>query len=700
MANYPLDAGPPGTPRLGAPVLHSRARLAAAPLAASRPSSSVATFAQKTKLDRLAGAPSFTLGKSAMLVPLFALKNSVSQPALLAGAVLTLGSPSLAIGQLNAAGWTTINPTAPFGQGIAFAGAGSRQIFVSSSTGNDNNAGTQAAPLATVFKGRSALRANSPDQLFLLCGDIWTINSTTDIGFGTNLPSGASAGVMGQICTGPMLISSYGTGPRPIVQINSGSQEEVAIGNFSAASGAALTFNNIAIIGIDFYAHKRDPNNAAYSYAEALRQTICVQMFGTQTPGATWTWVLFEDLRIRWFHDGFVLQPPAANSFAPNSIFVNRCVVTDSYGCVPSGAHAQGMFCNPGDNVGPYPQCLTVTESLFDANGWCAQLCQLTAVTIGGSTITWPTTPKFGNGAHVCPTTSGGGVTAWTLYPVTGLSGNSFTIGVALSAGAPTVWQWVETDIGPNANQYNRNFYIACPMVMTGVISARSAAEPAEFRQGGHVTNNLFVAGGCFVEFGHIANGFPPTTSGLFQNNVIIKAADIVDPSGVSTGDFKVNPNTGFGVRPRGTGLLIDNANTAAVIIDSNIVTTIDPASTVSNAYAIQVDNTCTGVTVTNNICFKWPGSGPGGTSVNLEDNGIGTHISGNFQDAAGGNNLGGLEPFPSPSNSIESYSTSIGGAGTLLDFLAQARLNSKQSWDPRYTAAAANNYIRAGFNR
>ena len=55
--------------------------------------------------------------------------------------------------------------------------------------------------------------------------------------------------------------------------------------------------------------------------------------------------------------------------------------------------------------------------------------------------------------------------------------------------------------------------------------------------------------------------------------------------------------------------------------------------------------------------------------------------------------NVGGSTSFTNAT--IEAYDQSIGGPGTAEHFLAQARLQSKDHWDTRYTANAANNFIR-----
>ncbi len=54
---------------------------------------------------------------------------------------------------------------------------------------------------------------------------------------------------------------------------------------------------------------------------------------------------------------------------------------------------------------------------------------------------------------------------------------------------------------------------------------------------------------------------------------------------------------------------------------------------------------------------------------------------------------------FPDSSVSVASYNASIGGADSIDAFLSGARSESSQDWQPQYTAAAVNTYMRAGFS-
>src|SRR6185437_2777709 len=161
-------------------------------------------------------------------------------------------------------GFTTVVATSPTGT-PSQSPAGSRLIYVSSSTGSDSNAGTISAPFATLAHAVTFLRDGFPDQLLLACGDTWTL-SLSDTGLGDLVVAGAGPGIVGKVCTGPMLIGSYQIGgnpstARPLVLVST------AVGPSNDASGVGSIASNhgdyLVIQGIEFYAYKRDPANAA-----------------------------------------------------------------------------------------------------------------------------------------------------------------------------------------------------------------------------------------------------------------------------------------------------------------------------------------------------------------------------------------------------------------------------------------------------
>ena len=71
------------------------------------------------------------------------------------------------------------------------------------------------------------------------------------------------------------------------------------------------------------------------------------------------------------------------------------------------------------------------------------------------------------------------------------------------------------------------------------------------------------------------------------------------------------------------------------------------------------------------------------------------------WQGETGDGSHWGRTTFLDPSRDIASYGKSIGlSDATLEGFLAAARQQRRGHWDPRLTAQAVNDYIRAGFIR
>ena len=92
-------------------------------------------------------------------------------------------------------GWTVVTPSAD-----------TRIIYVSSSMGSDTSDGlSEDYPVQTLERGYSLLRDSCPDRMLLRRGDEWY----------ENIPS---IGKSGRSADEPILISSYGSGARPLIR--------------------------------------------------------------------------------------------------------------------------------------------------------------------------------------------------------------------------------------------------------------------------------------------------------------------------------------------------------------------------------------------------------------------------------------------------------------------------------------------------
>lgn len=210
----------------------------------------------------------------------------------------------------NASGWTVVGKSSD-----------TRVIYVSASAGNDRNSGlSSSAPVKSLSKAKSLVRAGKPDWMLLKRGDAWTER------LGTWTKSGRSA-------SEPMLIGAYGSGARPLLRT----------GKDTGFNTNGYNVDNVAIIGLSFHAHTADPYSSAYTgkaYNAGLR------IIGQSDN------LLIEDCAFDAYDTNINVGPWKGN---PRNITIRRSVITDAMG---SGIYATGVA------------GLRVEQSVLDHNGW------------------------------------------------------------------------------------------------------------------------------------------------------------------------------------------------------------------------------------------------------------------------------------------------------------------------------------------
>ncbi|HEX7009927.1 MAG TPA: right-handed parallel beta-helix repeat-containing protein [Phycisphaeraceae bacterium] len=220
-------------------------------------------------------------------------------------------------------GWTDLTPA-----------SNSRVIYVSSSLGNDSNAGTVNAPVKTLEEAYSRLRNGRGDQMLLRAGDQWV---------GT-LKWGKS-GTADQ----PIVLGTYGNGPRPKI---------IADGSGQALWSSRGTVNHVAIRGIAFLAD-----------AGAGKDQHAINGIRFVGQGQN---ILIEDCLVRGAKDNILLQAWSNNGTAQiKDVNVRRNIVIDAYSRNNSEGHSQGLFASG-------VQGLLIEGNLFDHNGWRSGLGERT----------------------------------------------------------------------------------------------------------------------------------------------------------------------------------------------------------------------------------------------------------------------------------------------------------------------------------
>jgi hypothetical protein len=244
------------------------------------------------------------------------------------GLVLAFASSTLAqVGpaniRLDSNGWT-----------IFTRSADTRIIYVSSSTGSDaNNGQSERLPVKTIARGVSFLRPGFPDWLLLKKGDTW-INED----FGAFQKHGRSA-------VEPMLISSYGTGARPLIKTK---------GTAFVTSHNNSNGDDLALVGIEFSAYMRDPNSS--NFANSGAEIEALYLFNPIT------WFLMEDCKFSFYTIDVAIFDPDGTS---SNVIIRRNIFADTYG---TKTHAQGLY------VDRVSSGLVIEENLFDHNGWNASV--------------------------------------------------------------------------------------------------------------------------------------------------------------------------------------------------------------------------------------------------------------------------------------------------------------------------------------
>ncbi len=238
----------------------------------------------------------------------------------------TLESRQLLSVSLDANGWMVAAPS-----------PGARVIYVSSSSGSDSNPGlSPAAPVKSLHHAESLLQNGSADEMLLECGNVWN----DSLGVWT---------VSGRSAADPIVVGSYGSGARPLLE--TGAQDGVIVGMTSARQ-----VNYVDFIGLDFSANARDPGSPDFTSAAA--ETGCYGFYmAARTTGLT-----IEDCRISDYATDISVEPYFGSV---TNLTIRRSEILDAYSA--NGSHSEGLYANG-------VQGLVLQGNVFDHDGWNASV--------------------------------------------------------------------------------------------------------------------------------------------------------------------------------------------------------------------------------------------------------------------------------------------------------------------------------------
>ncbi len=549
-------------------------------------------------------------------------------------------------------GWTVFTPSAD-----------TRKIYISNSAGLDTNDGlSENTPVKTIAKGKTLLRNNYPDWMLLKKGDVWT-----DENIGTVCASGRSA-------TEPMLISSYGTGARPLIKTNPASGGMLSQQGISSSSGCS---DYSALVGIEFYAYTRDPNSPNFNSS-----TLTTEHAGFSFMNGT-NWQLLEDNKFS-FYGGNSINPYPSGTF--QNISLRRNVFANNYS---TNSHSQGLF-------SAHTSKFLLEENVWDHNGWNEQVTGARATIFNrnmylsngdGNTIVRGNIDANGASGGVQVRT--GGIAENNLFlrtpvsisfghkenqaiDISGIIRNNVTlggrdIGVPGEAGSQAngTGIWISSNVA--SGSYGDSF-VKDLEVYNNIIAHNKLS-----------TNNIV---GILV--GNTGNA--PFTNMNIHDNIVYDWTRDVWPT---TTDHRAN---GFNM----------NVSSSTVAVNSNFFNNI--IQQVRSGYVGMSKNydTTTGIKIYNNKYWSAEAEPPATWSQGwFELFNLNSETWESWLARTGDTgSTKELVSFPGPNRSIETYMTSLGMTPTYEAFMERARQQSKDNWDPRFTAPVVNNYIREGFGR
>ena len=529
----------------------------------------------------------------------------------------------------------------------------SRVIYVSASVGDDAS-GTIYTPSSiavganpmqptgpiqafqTVTQAVTLLRDGFPDWMLLKRGDEWIHTNFFHVASGRGPSERSVIAYYGSAYARPMIKTGTSTG----IRIWSRRQF-------------------VALIGVHFYAHGRDPNSPAFLGFDAVTTASGFTCYST-VDGLPNRGILIEDCIFEFYSNNGI------QGTGPHDIIVRRCQFLNNYSTT---SHSQGMFTHSAS--------ILLEENLFDHNGWFKQQVDTGNDKAEGQATYFNHNTYFANTSNT--------IFRGNIFSRASSAGSKFTANSPGTADVITARNiliqnnlYAEGEVGISAGgntDLETDFRWENIEIVHNVLTGIGRGRPTNRTLGWGIQANDWDRGRISDNyFMHYGDPIVQNIYGISYNE--------------HGRDVEISGNTFYGLDASKFALRIkgDTLKQNIRIFDN----AIQLAET--QMQVIDADHLVAG-TFSNNVYFTGRTSNEWfraqGNNVNAVD--WATLVS----DADSRVNE---VAYLDPNRTIETYMATLGHPPSLEAFIQEAKKQSRFNWRPAFTAAAVNRYIRAGF--
>jgi hypothetical protein len=438
----------------------------------------------------------------------------------------------------------------------------------------------------------------------------------------------------------PFLLASYGqSSGRPLLKV----------GAEHGLKRCCNNSRNMAMVGISLYAHTRNPDSPEFTGHAGETGFWIYTNEGTVAEN-----ILIEDCKFRFFTNNVVQGKGTLRN-----IVVRRSVIVDNYS---TEGHSQGFYSKGA--------AIVCEENVFDHNGWYKQ---------------GKNNEKAGGGATIFNHN-----TYFTKVKSAVFRGNMFLRPSSIG----TKWRSDATGESENITIEN-NLYVDCEVAIS---LGGNNYEPAYRFKNIRVADNVLLDMGKSHQTTRVLGWYLKAydwDQGEIHNNLFLhqRSNDVSNVYAISLAgecrDISIEGNIVHGLRTNGHLVKLGDSQQDRITFHNNTI-----MSPIYGEQLLSTLGSIDGITFSRN---NWYSSRAGSSWYELDKR----EASWSQWQAASGETGGsnGQVALADTTRCIETYQQSLGKPATLPAFAAEARQQSKATWRVEYTAAAVNDWIRAGFS-